>query len=148
MNSNGSNTGGLDQPKRPSDPPLLHERYPLNTTRQKSSVTRPYFIDFVRKSGKREAFAYTDLIWIVCESPKQVVFHFSSHTAVVTGRRLQSLYDRALSQELGRVEEVDERYASDVDEGPVVSDIKTPRVETKRTEMDQDFPIESEGEGE
>lgn len=146
--NNGLNSNGIDQPKRSSNHLSLDERYPPNTLRPKAGTNRPYCIDFVRKSGKREAFPYSNLVWIVCaETKKRVEFHFSSHTAVVTGYRLQSLYERALNQELDRVEEVNEVHESDAEEGPVVTEIHTPRVEDTRTESDQDFAIDPEVEG-
>lgn len=148
MSSNGSPAGGFGQPKRPANAPSLEERYPLNPAREKANPNRPFFIDFVRKSGQREAFAYTDLIWISFEESKtKIVFHFSSHTPEVLGFRLQSIYERALRQELDRVEETRPPYDSDDGEGPVVKEIRTPRVESKRTEMDQDFPLDPEAEG-
>lgn len=132
---------------RTGDSASLESRYPERQTPEVDAAALAYFIDFVRCSGAREACAYSNLVWVVSDSPKQIVFHFASHTVVVSGHRLQSIYEQVLAHTLVRIEEVDERYSTTSEDGPVVIKIGFARIEQTRTESDRDFPMEPETEG-
>lgn len=79
-------------------------------------------LDVVWGNGTRTGIRFSQFLWTRLFSPESLTIHFSTHTVVVKGERLASIYELVLSQRLRTLKQSD---AAEIEEakkkgGPVI----------------------------